>query len=108
MVVADFGGGAHHQVFGALGHGESNDLADVFRSCQQHHHPVDARGGPSVRRSAVTKGLHQGGKMGFHVLGGVTGNLKGPHHNVAAVVADGAAAQFDAVAHDVVLIGFDG
>jgi hypothetical protein len=30
VAVANFSGGIHHQVFGTLGHGEGNNLTDVF------------------------------------------------------------------------------
>jgi len=83
-------GGAHHQVFGLLVHGEEDDFADVGLVGQQHDDAVDAWRGAAVRRGAVAESVQHAAEALFHVLGRVAGDGEGAEHDVGAVVADGA------------------
>src|SRR5271169_2250966 len=58
-------------------------------------------------RRAVFECIEHAGKAGLDIGSGITGYGKGPVHDLAAVIADRAGGQLDAIANDVVLMGDD-
>ena len=97
----------HHQVLGLLVHREQRDLADIGFIGQQHDDAINARGQPAMGRTAVLEGIIERAKAVLDILRRVAGNLEGLDHGAWLMVSDRAAAQFHAVAHDVVLVGQD-
>ena len=51
--------------------------------------------------------VKQRAKLLFHILGSITGHLKGLDHHIRAVVTHSAGGQLHAVTHNVVLISLD-
>ena len=97
----------HHEVLRLLVHREGDDLADVRRIGEKHHHTVDARSDAAVRRSAELKRVVEAAELLLDDFLRIAGDLERLLHDVDAVIADRARREFDAVADDVVLIGLD-
>src|SRR6516165_11857515 len=55
LSLRDFGWRAHHQILGALIHGEQHDLAQVLLAGQKHHDAVDSRCYAAMGRRAERK-----------------------------------------------------
>ena len=106
--VAGRGGGVDHEVDGAGGLGEGDDLAQAGGAGQDHDDAVEAEGDAAVRRRAVLQGVEEEAEtfVGLFVRHAERAEDLGLH--VLAVDTDGAGAKLVAVEDDVVGEGADG
>ncbi len=93
------------RVVAAAGLRERDDVADGLHAGQQRHHAVPAEGDAAVRRGAELEALQQEAELGLGVCLVQAHELEDPFLDVALVDTDGAAADFVAVADDVVGVG---
>jgi hypothetical protein len=84
---------------------EGDDVADGLNTSQKRHHTVPAEGDAAVRRSAELEALQQETELGLGVCLVQAHQFEDPFLDIPLVDTDGAAADFVAVAHDVVGVG---
>src|SRR5690606_509206 len=74
--LGDGRGRVHHEVLRLLVHREHRHFTDVLGARQQHHHAVDARREPAVRRRAVAEGVQHAAELLLHDLRAVARDLE--------------------------------
>ena len=96
---------AGHQAAGLLGLGEGDRVADRFLARQQHHDPIYAVGQAAVGWGTHVEGVHQEAELLVGLLQGQTNGLQHLALQGRIVNAQRAAAQLEAVEHQVVGLG---
>ena len=94
-----------HQATGLLGFGEGDGVADRLLARQQHHHAIEAEGQAAVGRGPHVEGFHQETELAVGLLQGQADRFEHLALQGRIVDAQGAAAQFQAIEHQVIGLG---